>query len=134
MAITGGFGFSMDLERGVSRRWVMDRDGVKRLADDGTPTDSANKDLAAYLKTQFSDLDGAKAFMARWAGEMGQSLPGFGEMTVRAMAAHCSAALEGAAVQELGYCTNHLASEFGRELCSAAWSALPINGASAGPG
>jgi hypothetical protein len=37
MAITGGFGMTMDLERGTSRRWVIGRDGVKRWADDGLP-------------------------------------------------------------------------------------------------
>ena len=33
MAITGGFGTTMDLERGTARQWVMGRDGVKRWAD-----------------------------------------------------------------------------------------------------
>ena len=37
MAITGGFGTTMDLERGVSRQWVIGRDGVKRWADSGMP-------------------------------------------------------------------------------------------------
>lgn len=35
MGITGGFGTTMDLERGISRKWVMGRDGVKRWADNG---------------------------------------------------------------------------------------------------
>lgn len=35
MGITGGFGTTMDLERGTSRQWVMCRDGVKRWADNG---------------------------------------------------------------------------------------------------
>lgn len=35
MGITGGFGTTMDLERGTSRQWVMGRDGVKRWADNG---------------------------------------------------------------------------------------------------
>lgn len=37
MSITGGFGMTMDLERGTMRRWVMGRDGVKRWADNGEP-------------------------------------------------------------------------------------------------
>ena len=37
MGITGGFGTTMDLERGTSRQWVMGRDGVKRWADSGQP-------------------------------------------------------------------------------------------------
>lgn len=40
MAITGGFGMTMDLERGTTRRWVMGRDGVKRWADTGEPVES----------------------------------------------------------------------------------------------
>lgn len=35
MTITGGFGITIDLERGTSRRWAMGRDGVKRWADSG---------------------------------------------------------------------------------------------------
>lgn len=30
MVITGGFGTTLDIERGTSRKWVMGRDGVKR--------------------------------------------------------------------------------------------------------
>lgn len=37
MAITGGFGTTLDIERGTSRKWVMGRDGVKRWADNGQP-------------------------------------------------------------------------------------------------
>lgn len=37
MAITGGFGTTLDLERGTSRQWWMGRDGVKRWADNGQP-------------------------------------------------------------------------------------------------
>lgn len=37
MGITGGFGTTMDLERGTSRQWVIGRDGVKRWADTGEP-------------------------------------------------------------------------------------------------
>lgn len=37
MGITGGFGTTIDLERGISRQWVMGRNGVKRWADSGQP-------------------------------------------------------------------------------------------------
>lgn len=39
MGITGGFGITMDLERGTTRQWVMGRDGVKRWADNGEPVE-----------------------------------------------------------------------------------------------
>lgn len=35
MAITGGFGTTLDLESGTSRQWVIGRDGGKRWADTG---------------------------------------------------------------------------------------------------
>ena len=35
MAITGGFGITVDLERGIARRWVLGRDGIKRWLDTG---------------------------------------------------------------------------------------------------
>lgn len=37
--ITGGFGITIDLATGLSRRWVMGRDGVKRWADTSEPVD-----------------------------------------------------------------------------------------------
>lgn len=37
--ITGGFGTTLDLERGTMRQWVMGRDGVKRWADNNRPVD-----------------------------------------------------------------------------------------------
>lgn len=37
MGITGGFGTTMDLERGTMRQWVIGRDGVKRWADTNEP-------------------------------------------------------------------------------------------------
>lgn len=48
MAITGGFGFTMDLGRGTMRQWHMGRAGVKRWADTGEPVDRcADQDSAA---------------------------------------------------------------------------------------
>lgn len=35
MAITGGFGMTLDLSRGSMRRWVIGRDGVQRWDDNG---------------------------------------------------------------------------------------------------
>lgn len=40
--ITGGFGTTIDLATGLSRRWVMGRDGVKRWADTGEPVNPAS--------------------------------------------------------------------------------------------
>lgn len=40
MAITGGFGMMMDLQRGTVRRWVLGRDGVKRWADTLEPVET----------------------------------------------------------------------------------------------
>ena len=37
MAITGGFGVTVDLASGTQRRWVQGPDGVRRWADTGTP-------------------------------------------------------------------------------------------------
>lgn len=34
MAITGGFGMMIDLERGVMRQWVMERDGIRKAVND----------------------------------------------------------------------------------------------------
>lgn len=44
MAITGGFGMTMDLERGTMRQWVMGRDGVKRWADNDEPCEKRPED------------------------------------------------------------------------------------------
>ena len=56
MAITGGFGFTMDLERGTSRQWFMGRDGVKRWADDGMPTDGSCAECGAKNAEQAESM------------------------------------------------------------------------------
>lgn len=43
MGITGGFGTTLDLERGTSRQWVMGRDGVKRWADTNEPVETQRR-------------------------------------------------------------------------------------------
>lgn len=84
---------------------------------------SNDVDLHAYLRTQFTDLAGAKAFMRRWATEMGQDIPGFGGISSRALAAHVSTVLEGKTeVPSAGLATNYLATARGSELYWAAWS------------
>lgn len=45
MGITGGFGTTIDLERGTSRQWVIGRDGVKRWADSGEPVQKRATEL-----------------------------------------------------------------------------------------
>lgn len=79
-------------------------------------------DLLSYLKTQFSDLDGAKKFMRRWVVDMGQMLPIDIEVTSRALAAHCSAVLEGSDVASANeFSTNYMASKYGSDLFWSAW-------------
>lgn len=39
MAITGGFGFELDLKTGKTRAWFMKADGIKRWADTGEPVE-----------------------------------------------------------------------------------------------
>lgn len=86
-----------------------------------------DNDLHNYLRTQFSDLEGAKAFMWRWVNEMDQELPGFGLISSRSLAAHCSAVLENAPVQTIGVTTNYMASKYGSDLYWAAWGGQPAN-------
>lgn len=40
MPITGGFGFEIDLQTGMTRRWYIDRQGIKRWADNDQPVDA----------------------------------------------------------------------------------------------
>lgn len=40
VAITGGFGVMVDTQRGTTRSWYMNRDGVKRWADNDAPCDA----------------------------------------------------------------------------------------------
>jgi len=44
MAITGGFGFTFDIESGVSRPWSIGSDGIKRWADSGDPVENTQSD------------------------------------------------------------------------------------------
>lgn len=92
---------------------------LKRTKDE----DMSEKDLLEYLKTQFTDLDGAKKFMRRWVVEMGQMLPGGFSITCRSLAAHCSAVLEGNAYPNSvdGRSTHYISSKYGSELYFAAW-------------
>ena len=48
MAITGGFGTTMDIERGTSRQWVVGRDGLKRWADNWEPCEPPRCDDCEY--------------------------------------------------------------------------------------
>lgn len=44
MSIAGGFGFMFDVERGISRWWVIGPDGIKRWADSGDPVENIQSD------------------------------------------------------------------------------------------
>jgi hypothetical protein len=39
MAITGGFGWRLDLERGTLRQWAMGRNGVQLWTDNNQPVE-----------------------------------------------------------------------------------------------
>lgn len=53
--ITGGFGMTMDMERGTMRQWVMGRDGVKRWADTNEPVGNL-PELPTCTKSQTADF------------------------------------------------------------------------------
>lgn len=82
------------------------------------------KKLFEYLKTQFSNLEGAKKFMYRWANEMDQELPGGFLISSRALAAYCSAVLEGKKeVHSLdGSSTFYIQTKYGIALFESAWA------------
>ena len=82
---------------------------------------NSNEELHQYLQTQFNDLAGAKKFMWYWKNDMDQSLPDGTELTVRAMAAHCSYVLEGINVEEGAMFVNYLSSKYGTDLYVSAW-------------
>lgn len=46
--ITGGFGFTLDIATGLTRKWAMGSDGIKRWADTGELVDSG--DIPAHLR------------------------------------------------------------------------------------
>ena len=62
MAITGGFGFTHDTETGLSRKWVIGQDGVKRWHDTGEPVDGGNiphhlRKLSEHMKDVATRMD-----------------------------------------------------------------------------
>ena len=101
-------------------------------AGGGRPTFDAvapdpNAEFHVWLRTQFSDLDGAKRFVWRWMNEWDQHLPQGGGAewegefgyTMRAMAHHVSLALENREVEGDWYATTYLDSEYGAILYGA---------------
>lgn len=56
--ITGGFGMTMDLQRGTMRQWVMGRDGVKRWADNNEPVQAPLPDDIARCAGVGDPIDG----------------------------------------------------------------------------
>ena len=57
MAITGGFGSTLDLESGVTRRWVIGRDGVKRWLDTNEPVESRTDTPVAVTARNTAPLE-----------------------------------------------------------------------------
>lgn len=76
------------------------------------------KDLYEYLKTQFSDIETCKAWYRKWRDEDNQEIEGFGCISLRAMAAHCSNVLEGKTEDGSGdgFCTRYLSTKYGPEI------------------
>jgi hypothetical protein len=52
--ITGGFGWTMDLERGAMRQWTMGRDGVQRWLDNNARVDGLDLELSE-IQARFAD-------------------------------------------------------------------------------
>jgi hypothetical protein len=67
MAITGGFGMTVDLERGTSRQWVMGRDGVNRWSDNGEPCEQMS--LPDRLRAWIPNGDGHNSDYANTLAE-----------------------------------------------------------------
>lgn len=65
MKITGGFGTTIDLERGTSRMWVVGGDGVKRWADNGDPV----------ARPDYDEMERALKVIYTWAGVDGALVP-----------------------------------------------------------
>ena len=61
--ITGGFGMTMDLERGTMRHWVLGTDGVKRWADTNEPMGKPGLPGEQYKP---SNSDEGYAFLGYW--------------------------------------------------------------------
>lgn len=74
MAITGGFGTTMNLERGTARQWAMGCDGVKRWADSGEPVDAPQSAEMEWKPMDTAPHDkrvmvwsGQEMYCAHWA-------------------------------------------------------------------
>ena len=48
MAITGGFGMTMDIKRGTMRKWYMRRGDVKRWLDTDEPVEQVQKESVPH--------------------------------------------------------------------------------------
>lgn len=77
MAITGGFGTTLDIERGTSRKWWMGRDGVKRWADSGHPLtqellNSMMREPGEATRTAAPDLPSCPQCGERYCGDGAQ--------------------------------------------------------------
>lgn len=48
--ITGGFGMTFDIKRGVFRQWYLDKSGVKRWVDNSQPVDESPKPDDSLVK------------------------------------------------------------------------------------
>ena len=71
MGITGGFGTTLDLERGTSRQWVMGHDGKKRWADNDAPC-NPHEECSAEIER----LDKERKYWLETAAGYAQELSG----------------------------------------------------------
>jgi hypothetical protein len=81
-----------------------------------------------YLRSQFDDIESAKAFAQKWATSMHQDTPGFGPMTCREMAAHISNVLEGIdSGDDSALMLNFNADRYGIPIIKAMWQAIEFD-------
>lgn len=70
--ITGGFGMTMDLERGTMRQWVMGRDGVKRWADTNEAVEEQRSDCAVRGMIMPGAMCGSVIVGGKFCGHSGE--------------------------------------------------------------
>ena len=58
MAITGGFGMTLDLKTGAMRRWAMGRDGIKHWMGSGDSVEKGLLDRPRFMPCELVLIDG----------------------------------------------------------------------------
>lgn len=74
-------------------------------------------DFYDYLRTQFHDVESAIQWCRQWERAGQPTLEGYGDFTCRAMAAHCSMALEGKPNEAgFGLATDYMSTKYGVDI------------------